>query len=760
MKSLVTTRSGARLLLILLSVGFLAAQSETVKALRHSTSYFGNTFNGQNDQFIQGDALGLAVLPDGRFYVNSVWDEGSREAGIYQGTKVIGKLKDTHGWGRLGGGAICTDNSRFVFMAMRQSYDKAAEGRRGFPQNPKENWYAIRRFTLAGDPAPFISPGALGYQDEFGADGSMQTVSKDKPGSPDGAYVQGLAIGGGRLYASDYAARKIRVYDANTFHEQSEREFQPQKDRIPFQIAAAANGKTLWVIERQSPYGAASIAEYSLNGKPTGKQITGLDDPASISFSPAGQLILGDDGPRQTVDVFDVSAAPRRVTSIGEPGGMFGTNPGKAGPYRFNGITGAGMDGRGNLMVTFNGAGVDLRPTRDLKIKAEPGKIGEHHAVMRVFHSASANGSYKFVSEIHSFVFVDMVDVAGNDLFTTQDRFSVPAQLTGAGGQLNSTWVGTHLNRFAYPGDPRLYTTFATAWIRTVKGKQLLYLTSMYPTQGLAVYRFDGQIAVPAAILYLDAEASASLPPAHHGPAGAWIWTDADGNGRADPGEVTASPSVRVESHTWAWQVDTDGSVWAAPEHAKAGQDNTVFRLRIESFNSHGVPVYQEWKDASTYTVPAAQLDRIERIYYLPASDEMWVTGYLPGDKQFAKDWGFLGTAVLHYQAWDAAARRKETPHPAATLTLPYNLPAKKSRDYPKTMDIAGGRLFVGYLVSAQILVYDLARLTLTGRLQPDFQSSWIDLPYGIRALERDGSLYLFAEENLYGKNIIYKIAQ
>ena len=75
-------------------------------------------------------------------------------------------------------------------------------------------------------------------------------------------------------------------------------------------------------------------------------------------------------------------------------------------------------------------------------------------------------------------------------------------------------------------------------------------------------------------------------------------------------------------------------------------------------------------------------------------------------------------------------------------------------------MDIAGGRLFVGYLVSAQILVYDLARLTLTGRLQPDFQSSWIDLPYGIRALERDGSLYLFAEENLYGKNIIYRIAQ
>lgn len=752
--------TGTTAIALLLSLQ-AASHAQTMNLIPHSTTFFGNSFNGEHDTFVQGDALGLAVLPDGTFYVNSVWDEGFRDVGIYRNGQVIGKFQDTHGWARLGGGAICSDNSRFVFMAMRQRYLKAGEDKRGFPKKSGENWYAIRRFNLAGVPVPFTAPGKAGYQDEYGRDGSMQTVSKDEPGAADGAFVQGLAITNGKLYASDYSGRRLRVYDVQTFQEEPGREFPLQNGRIPFQVAARNSGTSLWVIERQTPYGAAVVSEYALNGKPTGRHIDNLENPSSIAFAPDGRLLIADDGPLQIVDIFDVSpAAPKRVGVVGEPHGMFGTNPGQAGPNRFNGITGAGMDGKGDLIVSCNGAGVDLRPLRDLKIKADPGKVGEHHALLRTFHYDAPSGTFKFVNELHSFIFVDVADVSGNELFTTEDRFSVPAGLPVSGGRLNTTWLGTHLNRFAYPDDPRLHMTFSTAWVRTVQGKQLLYLTSMYPTQGLAVYRFDGEIAVPAAFLYLDPRRG-SWPVEQPENGGAWIWTDRNGDGQAQQSEISVSPTIVLDAHTWAWQVDSNGDVWAAPERRKTGDINTIYRLRIDHLDGHGVPVYQNWGSAAAYSLPSSHLDRIERVYYEPASDEMIVTGYQAGDTSSTRDWGFLGTTMLRYQGWDAAYRRKQTPEPVARLNLPYRIPAGKSPDFPKTMDLADGRIFIGYLTSSQIMIYDRERLTPLGRVQPgpDFESSWIDLPYGIRSIERGGSFYILAEENLHGKNIVYKLS-
>ena len=86
--------------------------------IAYSVESIGNSGKGNNGDFVQQFILDMFVGSDGTVYTNTVWDEGSSEAGIYKDGAKILNPGHTHGWGYLGGAAI-TANSSYLFIAQR-----------------------------------------------------------------------------------------------------------------------------------------------------------------------------------------------------------------------------------------------------------------------------------------------------------------------------------------------------------------------------------------------------------------------------------------------------------------------------------------------------------------------------------------------------------------------------------------------------------------------------------------------------------------
>ena len=77
-------------------------------------------------------------------------------------------------------------------------------------------------------------------------------------------------------------------------------------------------------------------------------------------------------------------------------------------------------------------------------------------------------------------------------------------------------------------------------------------------------------------------------------------------------------------------------------------------------------------------------------------------------------------------------------------------------------MAVAGNYIFVGYLYSAQIEVFDRHTTAHLGYIAPDqtvgSTSGWLDLPYAISALQQaNGDYLVFAEEDARAKIIFYR---
>src|SRR5437868_2666410 len=87
-------------------------------ALNYTVSWIGNTFPGNNGNWVQGVVMDAYVSSNGTVYTNTPWDEGGQEAGIYKDGRVVVNPGHTHGWGYLGGGAVAV-NSQYLFLAQR-----------------------------------------------------------------------------------------------------------------------------------------------------------------------------------------------------------------------------------------------------------------------------------------------------------------------------------------------------------------------------------------------------------------------------------------------------------------------------------------------------------------------------------------------------------------------------------------------------------------------------------------------------------------
>ena len=685
----------------------LLASSQTVVAdepapLRYTTSWIGNSFGG-GPEWVQNFAEDLCVLPDGTCVVGSFWDEAGREVGLYKNGRPIGKLPDTH----MRGGKAVAASSKYIFYAhtcVREDQPEVAAGqaRRDVPIC----LFGVSRYTIDGKLAPF--PGGKTRLKNM-------AVFREAPDNHD-LIARGLATDGKLLYIADTVQDRIRVFDVETLS--PVREFAAEK---PERLALERSGN-LWVIKS----GGKTITSYTADGKlreieiplPPSTIATGL------SFAPDGRMVVTDNGPRQQLLFFDASAQPMKlVGTFGEEGGMFASpNPGRVGPLRFAGPTGAGYDAKGNLYVACN--------------------VPRGGTVLRAFapdHSMSW--------ESLGLEFVDVADSVpgtnGKDIFTADDRFSYDAS---AKAGANWKWVAHTLDPFRSPDDLRLHfpSLQCGTSVRVLGGKTFLCQRGMW--QGvLGLYRVEGDLAVPSVVLSagpLKADKSGWSPP-HQPKTGRWFWRDANGNGKFDAGEY--NPTVGPTGEFWASNVDPRGDIW------QAGRDTGIWRWEFRGLDRLGNPEYDAKPEHRPMPAPFTDLLRTE---YDPSTDTMWLTGQTKDRPITNGEWGTAGTVVARYDGWS-----KGVSSPRFVVNFPYT----PDKTFMVSFCVAGDLFFAIDCKTAKVSVYDQEHGRLLGTMSPgpevQREGGWIDFRDAIRASRlSDGSYLLFAEEDWKAKTIVYHL--
>ena len=710
--------------LVVLNVLLLAeTPCSNPTSLEVETSWIGNTFGGARDKWVGMDARGMYVTPDGTVYTNAFWEEGGKEAGIYKNGDVLGQLEATHGWGRMGGYAV-TANSKYVYATMRQDDEVSPEA--GYP--PKgTTWYGVRRYNRDGTSAPFAT--GDGY------DSSMLIVESLTHGTAD---VRGVAADEDRLYVSDDYNGEIKVYDAETMVP-----IAGWPVNRPRQLAVDDDG-SLWVVQGAGETGASRILHYSRDGTRLHQRITDVSKPAALALDGEGRLLVADNGPEQRVKIYDVleEGAPKVVGYLGKRGGLFGGTPGKVEPLKFNGLIGVGGDAEGNLYVGYNGVG----PNRD------PEKTGTG----LVLQSYSADQALEW--ELLGLQFVDNADADpasdGRDVYTKDEHFEMDF---GEPSGRQWSYVGHTVDRFRYPEDPRLNlgeTQASAPLFRRIGGEPFLFVTDMY-SHFLQVYRFDpetaGEVAIPSG-LFARAHQDGAWPP--HQPAeGEWIWRDGDGDGAFGPTEYEVPGRGDTPEESWGWWVDDAGDVW------QAGQGSAGIRhFPLQGLDRHGNPIYTH-ASMRSFPVPEPFSVRdggLQRIEYDSKNDVMYLAGYT-AEHPFSA-WGQVGKVVARYDEWSRGNRA-----PRWQSVLAYEDTTEPVGEWPKAMSVAGDKLFVAYLKTAEVHIYDTETGDRQGIMGPGpnvgSDSGWIDIPYGVRAYRRsDGEYLIFAEEDAFAKVIMYSL--
>jgi len=409
-----------------------------------ANSEHGGGYNDPAARWVQQDVEGAAVDADGTTYAATSWDEGTSEVGVYKDGHVVGRLYDTHGWGRMGGSAVGVD-AAYVYQAMRQSTQP------GIDSPNSGTWYGFRRFYKSSRQQAGLP--ANGHSSA----GSMRVVNSSAP-------VTGVASNGAEVYAAVAGEGLVHVYRTSDYAE-------VRSFAVPgvTQMALTGTGG-LWTIS------GSEVREYSTSGT-LRRTITGIDKPTAVALDPKGRLLITTDGARQQVLTYDVSANPVEVGAIGVLGGMFAAPRGTVGPLRFNGPVGVGADSFGNVYVAdgLGGDGTDIRAI-----------------------APTATG-WQEKWQLLGLAFVDNADLSPVDdtvAYTSRDRFAL--DLTKPAGQ-QWVWKAHTVDRFAYPDDGRSKNThqYVTPDVLQLGGKTFLFETGMYQDTP-RFYRFNGEIAVPS----------------------------------------------------------------------------------------------------------------------------------------------------------------------------------------------------------------------------------------------------------------------
>ncbi|HUU68508.1 MAG TPA: hypothetical protein VM186_03210, partial [Planctomycetota bacterium] len=508
-------------LLSLVSYALAGEQSAPVPQLNTQTFWFANSFGGGKDnKWMQLGVQDIFVFPDGRVVTNTGWDEAGRAIGFYKNADVLGSVKD---YTALTGGVQVTADDQFIF-ALRAE-------RKKLESDPF--WFGVARYTLDGQPAK--------WDGGEGRVGNVLFLNSPKEKSNEWQSLAGVALHNRELLLSEPLSRTIRVFATADMAAKREFKLMPETDTPGKMIVDKAG--VLWIVQHDAGEGpfakAGRIRAYSLDGKYQGREITDVEKPAALALDLAGRLLVCDGGKRQNIRRYDLAAKqPKLVDTFGQEGGVYGgKKPGEAAPDKFAGPTGVGVDAAGNTCVATNGPGGGAK-----LIAFDP--KGKH------------------LWTLEGLEFVDGADLDPADLtmaYTKDSAYKLDyAKRTGAGwqhaGWQHAAWT---VDPFTYPNDPRLHVRQEGPKVFRRNGS--LFLACSFGDAWTAIYRFDGYVAVPAAMF--SKQPSRDFPPKNPITDRAWMWVDknADGDFQADEFDAIAERSLGVFR---AQFVDDDGTYW------------------------------------------------------------------------------------------------------------------------------------------------------------------------------------------------------
>ncbi|MBN3758618.1 hypothetical protein G3N95_37305 [Paraburkholderia sp. Tr-20389] len=697
-------------------------------ALNVQTSWIGNTFGFGDGSWTQINITALAVAPDGKVYTNAPWDESGAEASVYQNGKMLGFAGGTHGWGNSGGNAIAV-NGRYAYVAVGVGNEKGHLVGAGVWPDKGRQWYGISRREIGDTKRVAAFQPAVNSLDPHAKAAAAFELVNDVPTGARGD-INGLAASDTTLYASNTSQNRIEVYDAESMQRKSQ-----WSVSAPGRIARAGDA-TLWVLT-DTLSERPQVAHFTAEGQRLKDALPLPADTVAVDLAvdSQGRVLIADNGPRQQVLFFGKRDGAYALTStLGERGGIFSGVAGKPGPQRFNGLTGVGVDARGNIYVSTNGVGPRFEPTG-----AGLGATLESYA---------PDG--RRLWQVEGLLFVDgaWMDPARPDsVYTGNKRFEL--DLSKPAGQ-QWKYAGFLSNRFRYPDDPVFNTD---QWpglpiARQLKGRTFLFLTDMYADH-LKIYRFDGgrdgETATPSGFIAGRERAVLKVPNAPKG--GDWIWRDANGNGRFDADEFTPNTTGTHLAGGWGWWVDTRGDIW------RARDSKGINRFRFGGLDAKGNPVYS-YADMTAYPVPPP-FSEVKRAIYDPQTDSMYVTGYTPEAPFDRGFWKEVGRVLVRYDKWSSG-----NPVARYTLPLPWDTRAKPVSTLIG-LTVEGKYVFAVEPVGT-VHVYDKETGTPVGTMQPGPEvgraSGWVDVPNGISAYRRnDGEYLVFVEEDARGKVLMYR---
>ena len=701
-----------------------------VQELKHATSWIGNTWGAAGARYsalknnMQMFVDAMSVGSDGTVFTSSIWDEAHKEMGFYRDGQDLGQ------WDELGSAD---------WPKSQWSFNNADGGA-----------------VAAGDRYVFLTIDRTINSKQQGP-GWFRRYDR-RTNRPKGfdvkvstARLAGLALWGGELIVADRAGNRIVVFDVETL--QQRRTFPCES---PGKLAVDGDGH-LWVLKRAE----RTVVCLAPDGEPLDVHVTLAPESraADIAWIAARkQLMVADDGPDHDIKFYDRG---KPAGTFGAKGGLFSGVRGQWQPGKFFDLSGVGADRDGNIYVGMSG-------TRS--VQKGGGAI----------ESYTPDGKLRWATYNHGFIEVGLVDPASEtDVFTTTKHY-----VMDYGKDVGHEWSyrGHTLDTARFPADARRRAGESCALaVRRIEGKRFLFFSDMYSTF-LAVYRFDGEIAVPCALIMKSHWQQPNKPvagddggdtfvsqqgtvvrggpwPPEQPKKGEWIWIDSNGDGQMDSGEYESNQGRNAPDDAWGWSVDQRGDIWLAT--AKNG----VRRYACQGLNAHGVPRY-DFAHTTLAPMPAP-FTLLRRAEYDAEHDTMIVSGYTAACPNANNLWGkCIGRVVARYDHWSAGPIR-----PAWTIeNLLYAKGAFHHDRFITALDVAGDYVFLqtshcdeAFHENTQTcFVHSKADGSLVGQMRPgpevQIGPAQIDIAWGMRAFRRDSGEYLvFVEDDWFGKVLMYR---
>lgn len=685
-------------------------------ALNAQTFWFGNTWGNTHrgvgssgggssgggsasGNWMQMAVDDFAVAGD-RIYTISGWDQAASEAGIYSTAgEKIGMVEgdanyadEFHASGFSGGRAVAVD-ANYVFYAMCQ--DGQA--------NNQQAYGGISRYTRDGKAAGW--PGA---------------VNRNRlalfPGSK--TFPTGLAIHAGVLYLSDPLAGRIRCFDTTTMVESSGFAC-ANPGRLAIDSAAPHD---LWVIDTV----ANQVRRIGRDGRDRDVTIRDCRTPIAVCIDVRSGDVLVADGAldRQQIRRY------RADTGAPVPGGHFGkpiyagVTPGKVAAGSFFRLTGIQTDADGSLYVSSWDYGA---------------KLWKFDAERRV---TWVRQSSEFVS------CADADPGADTSVFSAGHRYVIDYSKPPGMGWTDAAIT---LDPQRYPDDHRLRQPWLAMRMLRLAGKPVLFGKEQM-SDALFFWRFDGEIAVPAAMYWPTGSTDPAYPPGR--PDGPFLWRDANGDGRMQGNEYRTGPGGGQ-----CMTVDTNGNIWLNLRTWSADK-GTIARLAFTGMDQRGVPTWNTTPDRERPIPRDSDIRHLSKMYYDAALDRMYLGVWTSTHPHPGRGWEQMevGAELQRFDSWTS------TPSLAWKTSL-IPLEGVINWHSPKAWSFEADYAFFGSIWRQGQVAVDVIRLSdgkRQGRLLPTADiggtTGWLDMNDGIQSHRRqDGTYVVFLEEHVKSKGVFFQ---